>query len=127
MAVSSDLEPAIPFALGGKDSVATAVDTLILRFQYLPGLIFLSSLDRPTFSNPNPSPSIRPSPCSPVLVQSEVLKRKDWGYRNPILMMAAVIGETKLEMLQTTNSAVGNKEGRRGRKTTELNQNQTPG
>ena len=49
------------------------------------------------------------------------------GGREPVVTAVAVGGGTRLVMLKTTASGVGNKEGRRGRNTTELNQNQTLG
>ena len=53
-------------------------------------------------------------------------KRTELGDREPMEIMAAVGGGTRSGMLTTTVVRVGDEEGRRGRKTAELNRNQTP-
>ena len=54
------------------------------------------------------------------------LKRTERGYREPLVMTAAVGGGTRSDMLMTTTGGVVKNKGRRGRKTEKLNQNQNP-
>ena len=112
VAASSDLDPAIPFEFGEKEAVSTAVDTLRLHFPSSSGVISLSSW----------ACSTHPCPCPPVPVLTKLLKRIEQGYRDPAVTTSAVVGETRSGMLMTTACGVVDKEGR---KTTELNQNQT--
>ena len=48
------------------------------------------------------------------------------GYREPLMIIAAAGGGIRFEMLINTAVRVGDKEGMIGRKTVELNRNQTP-
>ena len=52
--------------------------------------------------------------------------RKVQGYREPLMIIAAAGGGIRFEMLINTAVRVGDKEGMIGRKTVELNRNQTP-
>ena len=52
--------------------------------------------------------------------------RKVQGYREPLMIIAAARGGIRFEMLINTAVRVGDKEGMIGRKTVELNRNQTP-
>ena len=57
----------------------------------------------------------------PVPVTMNILKRMERGYRDTAATMAAVVGGTRSGILTTTAGRVGKKEGRRGRKTAEMN------
>ena len=54
----SDSEPAIIFAFGGTEAVATAFGTPILRLPFSPGVIYSSSWDLHTHHNPHPRPPV---------------------------------------------------------------------
>ena len=101
-------DPAIPFAFGGKEAMAIALDIPSLRLPSLPGIIYLSS-----WAHPIPRP--RPLPAVPV--PTNMLNMTEWGYRYPVVKTAAVRVGTRSGMLTTTAGRVGNEEGSRGRKT----------
>ena len=87
---SSDLETTIPFAFGGKEAMATAVDTLRLRLISLLGVISSSSWDFP------PCPC--PSPRTPAMVLKNMSKMTERGYRYPAVTTVAVKGGTRSGM-----------------------------